>query len=149
MSISITWNCDLDYDFMKYCLPHYEFRVLDVDWNFRHALFHEDTKRTLIKAYGLRFVVVVNGIASKFSLRNTILNVGNGLALLGVTTVVCEFFLLYFAKEKKNVAEKKYDYIGSGKGEQRRNALTPDDGSYDAVAQDDEERQHNDKADKN
>lgn len=66
----------------------------------------------------MRFVVTVDGIAGKFSVKNTILNVGNGLALLGITTVIGEFFLLYFAKEKKNIAEKKYDYVGK-----RRNAL--------------------------
>ena len=49
ISISIKWRCDLDYDFMKYCLPKYEFRVLDSGWNFRHALFHENHRRTLIK----------------------------------------------------------------------------------------------------
>eukprot|EP00095_Tigriopus_kingsejongensis_P001653 snap_masked-scaffold801_size95070-processed-gene-0.12 protein:Tk01653 transcript:snap_masked-scaffold801_size95070-processed-gene-0.12-mRNA-1 annotation:"hypothetical protein DAPPUDRAFT_206200" len=118
VSISIQWNCDLDYSFDKYCLPHYEFRVLDTGWNFRHALFHENGRRTLIKAYGLRFVIIVDGLAGKFSLRNTILNVGNGLALLGITTFVGEFFLLYFAKEKKNVVARKYDYISK-----RRNAI--------------------------
>lgn len=118
ISISIQWNCDLDYDFDKYCLPHYEFRILDTGWNFRHAQFHETGRRTLLKAYGLRFVILVDGLAGKFSLRNTILNVGNGLALLGMTTFVGEFFLLYFAKEKKNVVAKKYDYISK-----RRNAI--------------------------
>ena len=49
ISISIQWNCDLDYDFMTYCLPKYEFRILDTGWNFRHALFHENGRRTLIK----------------------------------------------------------------------------------------------------
>ena len=54
VSIAITWNCDLDFDFMSNCLPQYEFRVLDWNWNFRHALFHENGRRTLVKAYGLR-----------------------------------------------------------------------------------------------
>ena len=27
-----------------------------------------------------------------------VLNVGNGLALLGITTVLCEFVLMYFIK---------------------------------------------------
>ncbi len=34
--------------------------------------------------------------------------------------MIGEFFLLYFAKERKNVSEKKYDYI-----QKRRNALAP------------------------
>ena len=92
-----------------------------------------------------RFVITVDGMARKFSLRNTVLNVGNGLALLGMTTIIgeitlfvrnhlasniniiCpfsigEFFLLHFAKEKKNVAEKKYDYVSKRRG--RRGAIT-------------------------
>ena len=95
-----------NYLFTEHFFFHrYEFRILDFRWNFRHALFHENDRRTLIKAYGLRldanqvyvvtskkknaflkkcrFVVTVDGIAGKFSLRNTVLNVGNGLALLG------------------------------------------------------------------
>ncbi len=39
------------------------------------------------------------------------LNVGNGLALLGMTTIIGEFFLTYFAKDKEEVAKKKYDYV--------------------------------------
>ena len=38
----------------------------------------------------------VEGLASKFSMKNTILNIGNGLALLGITTVICEFVLMHF-----------------------------------------------------
>ena len=62
MGIGITWNCDLDWDFNKYCLPEYKFRILDTyGWNFRHALYHEENRRTLVKAYGLKFLVVVDG----------------------------------------------------------------------------------------
>ena len=46
----ITWNCDLDWNFMKNCLPSYNFRILDdYGWNFRHAFYHEENRRTLIK----------------------------------------------------------------------------------------------------
>ena len=34
----------------------------------------------------------------KCLLKNTVLNIGNGLALLGITTVLCEFVLMYFIK---------------------------------------------------
>ena len=51
-----------------------------------------------LQAYGLKFIINVEGLAWKFSLKNTVLNVGNGLALLGITTVVCEFVLMYFIK---------------------------------------------------
>ena len=50
ISIQITWNCDLDWNFEEYCLPKYNFRVLDnTGWNFRHAHYHEESRRTLIK----------------------------------------------------------------------------------------------------
>ena len=44
----------------------------------------------------------MDGLARKFSLKNTVLNVGNGLALLGITTVLCEFVLMYFIKVRRN-----------------------------------------------
>ena len=46
----------------------------------------------------MKFIISVDGLAQKFSLKNTVLNVGNGLALLGITTVLCEFVLMYFIK---------------------------------------------------
>ena len=52
------------------------------------------------QAYGIKFIITVDGLAQKFSLKNTVLNVGNGLALLGITTVLCEFVLMYFIKVK-------------------------------------------------
>ena len=51
-----------------------------------------------LQAYGLKFIINVEGLAWKFSLKNTVLNVGNGLALLGITTLICEFVLTYFIK---------------------------------------------------
>ena len=50
------------------------------------------------QAYGIKFIITVDGLARKFSLKNTVLNVGNGLALLGITTVLCELVLMYFIK---------------------------------------------------
>ena len=90
----------------------------DSGWNFRHAYYHEMNRRTLLKvirqieivniqcivmmqAYGIKFIITVDGLARKFSLKNTVLNVGNGLALLGITTVLCEFVLMYFIKVMK------------------------------------------------
>ena len=107
VAISIAWNCNLDRDFMSYCLPHYTFRILDdFGWNFRHAKYHEEHRRSLYKMYGIKFIVNVEGQGGKFNLKNTILNIGSGLALLGVSTVVCDFLLMYI-KEKGVVKKKK------------------------------------------
>ena len=45
-------------------IPRYHFRLLDaVGWNFRHAHFHEEGRRSLYKAYGIKFVIIVQGRA--------------------------------------------------------------------------------------
>ena len=50
IGIQIHWNCDLDWNFDEYCLPKLTFRILDkFGWNFRHAYYHDENRRTLIK----------------------------------------------------------------------------------------------------
>ena len=53
-----------------------------------------------------QFIITIEGRGGKFNLKNTILNIGSGLALLGVTTVICDFLLMYI-KEKRVVKMKK------------------------------------------
>ena len=105
MGIGITWNCDLDWDFEQYCLPKYKFRILDTyGWNFRHALYHEENRRTLIKAYGVKFLIVVDGRASKFDLKNTVIVLVTGLGLLGLSTMFCDFVLLNYSSDRRRVS---------------------------------------------
>ena len=41
-------------------LRRYRFSVLEESgWNFRHAYYHELGRRTLLKAYGVKFIVQV------------------------------------------------------------------------------------------
>ena len=104
IGIDITWNCDLDWNFMRYCLPRYNFRILDdYGWNFRHAFYHEENRRTLIKAYGLKFLLVIDGRAGKFDLKNTVIVLVTGLGLLGLSTMFCDFVLLNYSPERKKV----------------------------------------------
>ncbi|XP_058889163.1 P2X purinoceptor 4-like [Acipenser ruthenus] len=73
MGIQIKWDCDLDQSVSK-CVPQYTFRRLDnkdvqntvaPGYNFRFAKYYkgpgEVESRTLIKAYGIRFDVMVFG----------------------------------------------------------------------------------------
>ena len=53
-----------------------------------------------------QFIITIEGRGGKFNLKNTILNIGSGLALLGVTTVVCDFLLMYI-KEHRMIKQKK------------------------------------------
>uniref|UniRef100_A0A2K5CH29 ATP receptor n=1 Tax=Aotus nancymaae TaxID=37293 RepID=A0A2K5CH29_AOTNA len=78
IGINIEWNCDLDKAASE-CHPHYSFSRLDnklsksvsSGYNFRFAKYYRDAAgvefRTLIKAYGIRFDVMVNGKVCGFS----------------------------------------------------------------------------------
>ena len=115
IGIEVMWNCNLDWDFMTYCLPKYQFHILDESgWNFRHAIYHEEHRRTLIKAYGMKFLINVNGIAGKFDVTRTIVIIVTGLGLMGLTNILCDFMLLKSSnKYREAVAEKKYEKVQS------------------------------------
>ncbi|XP_067557011.1 P2X purinoceptor 4 isoform X2 [Tursiops truncatus] len=101
MGIQIKWDCNLDRA-ASLCLPRYSFRRLDtrdVDhnvspgYNFRFAKYYNDLtgteRRTLIKAYGIRFDIIVFGKA----------------------TVLCDVIVLYCMKKRYYYREKKYKYV--------------------------------------
>lgn len=80
-------------------------RILDnFGWNFRHAQYHEENRRTLVKAYGLKFLVVIDGQASKFDLKNTVIVLVTGLGLLGLSTMFCDFILLNYSTDRRIVS---------------------------------------------
>uniref|UniRef100_A0A2K5IBB1 ATP receptor n=1 Tax=Colobus angolensis palliatus TaxID=336983 RepID=A0A2K5IBB1_COLAP len=73
MGIQVNWDCNLDRA-ASLCLPRYSFRRLDTrdvehnvspGYNFRFAKYYRDLagkeQRTLIKAYGIRFDIIVFG----------------------------------------------------------------------------------------
>ena len=113
ISVDIKWDCDLDWDFDSYCLPKYNFVILDdTGWNFRHGKYHEENRRTLIKAYGLKFLLNVSGNAGKFDLTKTVIILVTGLGLMGLANILCDFVLLNCSNEfRKQVMEKKYEAI--------------------------------------
>ena len=113
ISVDIKWDCDLDWNFDKFCLPKYKFVILDGSgWNFRHGMYHEENRRTLIKSYGLKFLLNVTGKAGKFDITNTVIILVTGLGLMGFANILCDFFLLHCSSTiRKKVKEKKYEEI--------------------------------------
>ncbi|GAB6019846.1 hypothetical protein CHUAL_001386 [Chamberlinius hualienensis] len=112
LNIIITWECNLDFDPDKYCKPSYSFRRLDDPnakisngWNFS---YYGDNNRTLYKAFGIRFMIEVRGRGGKFNIVPLLLNVGSGLALLGLSTIICDIIILYICKKKRYYYEKKF-----------------------------------------
>ncbi|XP_029296566.1 P2X purinoceptor 4b [Cottoperca gobio] len=105
LGIIIDWSCDLDW-WAETCHPKYSFRRLDKDpasnlapgYNFRFAKYYktqnEEEFRTLFKAYGIRFDVIVFGTAGRFSIVPTIVNLGAALAFLSLVPVVSDWFML-------------------------------------------------------
>uniref|UniRef100_A0A8C3UK63 P2X purinoceptor n=1 Tax=Catharus ustulatus TaxID=91951 RepID=A0A8C3UK63_CATUS len=125
IGIQIEWNCDLD-KAPSECNPHYSFSRLDnksaersitSGYNFRFAKYYRDVEgvdyRTLIKAYGIRFDVMVNGKAGKFNIIPTIINISSGLALMGAGAFFCDLVLLYLIKKSNFYRGKKYEEVKS------------------------------------
>ncbi|XP_060060162.1 P2X purinoceptor 5 isoform X2 [Erinaceus europaeus] len=123
IGIQIMWDCDLDKAASK-CHPQYNFRRLDdtfsgesisSGYNFRFARYYHDAAgvefRTLLKVYGIRFVVMVNGKAGKFGIIPTGINVASGLALMGIASFFCDLILVNFIKKSDFYRNKKYEEV--------------------------------------
>lgn len=128
LGILIDWTCDLDW-WGKPCHPQYTFRRLDnkntennvaLGYNFRFAKYYNNSDgqetRTLIKGYGIRFDVIVFGMAGKFSIIPTIVNLGATLAFLSLAGAVCDWFMLtcskrrdYYSKHKTTILDNTDD----------------------------------------
>uniref|UniRef100_A0A671XM79 P2X purinoceptor n=1 Tax=Sparus aurata TaxID=8175 RepID=A0A671XM79_SPAAU len=106
LGIIIDWSCDLDW-WARKCNPQYSFRRLDnknpannvaPGFNFRFAKYYKtpdgEETRTLIKAYGIRFDVVVHGTAGKFGIVPTVVNLGAALTFLSLVPVVADWVML-------------------------------------------------------
>ncbi|VDK34649.1 unnamed protein product [Taenia asiatica] len=120
VSIHIEWNCNLDYN-EEQCLPKYTFRRLDdfdnpvgKGWNFRfshHYIEDKVHKRNLIKAYGIQFFITVYGKGGKFHLLTFSMNLGSGLALLGIATVLCDNIVLNVTKKREIYRNARVDLV--------------------------------------
>uniref|UniRef100_A0A3Q2Z1Y8 P2X purinoceptor n=1 Tax=Hippocampus comes TaxID=109280 RepID=A0A3Q2Z1Y8_HIPCM len=97
IGIQIKWDCDLDH-LTRRCLPAYSFRRLDQKesnktlspgFNFRFAKYKTVDgveERTLYKAFGIRFDIMVFGQAGKFSFIQLIIYIGSTLSYYALVT---------------------------------------------------------------
>ncbi|XP_040076711.1 P2X purinoceptor 4 [Ixodes scapularis] len=119
IQLLINWDCNLDFD-AKYCIPKYTFSRLDdpnavlaKGWNFRYPKYYDETTRTLVKAYGITFVMLVQGRAGKASPIPIAINMGSGLGLMVVAMVVCDLVVVHCLKRRKLYKAKKYKFVCS------------------------------------
>nr|XP_033812086.1 P2X purinoceptor 7 [Geotrypetes seraphini] len=105
MGIQINWDCNLD-RLSYHCRPKYSFRRLDDKkateavhpfYNFRFAKYYKHADgteaRTLIKAYGIRFDILVFGTAGKFDFFELVIYIGSSLSYFGMATFFIDCFL--------------------------------------------------------
>ncbi|KAG7480559.1 hypothetical protein MATL_G00057540 [Megalops atlanticus] len=123
MGILIDWSCDLDLS-EKRCIPKYSFRRLDnknptnnvaPGYNFRFAKYYKDCDdidtRTLIKAYGICFDVIVFGKAGKFDMVPTLVNIGAALSFLSLVNAVCDWVVLTFLSKRDYYSKLKFIHV--------------------------------------
>ncbi|XP_029862982.1 P2X purinoceptor 3 [Aquila chrysaetos chrysaetos] len=123
LGIKIGWVCDLDRAWER-CLPRYSFTRLDglarppapaPGYNFRHARYYRwpdgTERRTLTKAFGIRFDVLVYGNAGKFGIVPTLINTVAAFTSIGVGTVLCDIILLNFLKGAEHYKARKFEEV--------------------------------------
>ena len=121
VSIRISWNCNFDHDETR-CKPEYSFDRLDDDhdsliargYNFRYSNNFVDNGRATrqqIKAYGILFIITVDAKARKFNALPTFQNIGSGIALLAIATVLCDLFALFLHPQKQLFESHKYEQV--------------------------------------
>ncbi|XP_074061709.1 P2X purinoceptor 7-like [Macrotis lagotis] len=114
VGIEIYWDCNLDPWFYS-CSPKYSFRRLDdkttnkkssqpqsswlssvLSGSFRYAKYYKEgnvEKRTLIKAFGIRFDIQVFGTGGKFDIIQLIVYIGSTISYFGLATVLIDFLI--------------------------------------------------------
>uniref|UniRef100_A0AAR2LWM4 P2X purinoceptor n=1 Tax=Pygocentrus nattereri TaxID=42514 RepID=A0AAR2LWM4_PYGNA len=123
IGIKIAWVCDLDKS-VEECKPAYSFTRLDAmseknsvspGYNFRFAKYFKAENgteyRTLLKAYAIRFDVMVNGDVGKFNMIPTLINMVAAFTSVGVGAVLCDIILLNFLKGADQYKAKKFEEV--------------------------------------
>ncbi|KAK3508825.1 hypothetical protein QTP70_009607 [Hemibagrus guttatus] len=132
IGVGIEWSCDLDKDYSK-CIPEYSFTRMDTSegsnvsgYNFRFAHYYRDADgsnyRSLFKVYGIRFDILVNGQAGKFSIIPTVVNIGSGLALMGVGVFLCDIILVNLINGRSFYRQRKFETVADKPGRRPKEA---------------------------
>ncbi|KAI5615595.1 P2X purinoceptor 5, partial [Silurus asotus] len=81
----------------------------------RFARYYKDatgkTYRSLLKVFGIRFDIMVNGQAGKFSIVPTVVNIGSGVALMGIGVFCCDMILVYMMNGSSYYRQRKFETV--------------------------------------
>ena len=64
-------------------------------------MINDTEYRILYKAFGLRFIISVNGQAGRFSIIPLMISIGAGLSLMSLSVLIADCVLLNFTNKKK------------------------------------------------
>jgi len=115
--INFFWDCNFDLK-LDLCKPITQIIRLDDDdtgasgYNFRRPIYQSDDpfepmrSRTLYKHYGARILLITSGQGKKFDLVTLLTNIGAGIGLLSVATLVSDFVAMRCMGEKNASIEK-------------------------------------------
>nr|XP_055034249.1 P2X purinoceptor 3a [Misgurnus anguillicaudatus] len=125
IGINIAWKCNLDYS-EENCNPQYSFTRLDAvfqnsgaskGYNFRFAKYYKSENgtehRTLHKAYGISFEIIVSGDAGKFGIVPFMINLVTLVTSVGLATVFCDVILLHFHHGADEYKAKKFEKVSN------------------------------------
>ncbi|XP_033829104.1 P2X purinoceptor 7 [Periophthalmus magnuspinnatus] len=125
IAVQIKWDCNLD-PLTSRCLPQYSFRRVDQKesnktlspgLNYRFARYHLVNgleERTLYKAFGIRFDVMVFGQAGRFSFIQLVLYIGSTLSYYALTTLFLDWLIdtrCYSAEVGQRYSERKVEAV--------------------------------------
>ncbi|XP_009082079.1 PREDICTED: P2X purinoceptor 6-like, partial [Acanthisitta chloris] len=112
VGVHIEWDCDLDRPAAQ-CQTQYSFSLQDKRYNFRTASYfwssQHQLSRDLLKLYGIRFHISVQGQAGKFSIIPTAVSFGTSIAFFGAATIVCDLILLYLDAKADLYWKEKFE----------------------------------------
>jgi len=125
---TISYDCDLDND-IKHCENHPKFSFLRIDdvngtvssgYNFRTSAYQDysylpnidsSVARIINKRMGLRILFVLEAQAGKFDLSTLTITFGSGLALLGLATIVTDYFMSGCVQHHKKYNNRRGEYV--------------------------------------
>jgi len=84
------------------------------NYRYSHNYFQNGVqKRQLIKAYGILFIITTDARAAAFNCVPVFLNLGSGLGILTVATIVCDVIIQCFYSK---LFQSKYEKLSNAVG---------------------------------
>jgi hypothetical protein len=112
IAVQIDWTCNLN---RGMCGPRVSFNPISGGFNFRSVNYNlGQSGRDLSKLYGVRLLLQVTGLGGRFSVFQSVITIGSGVAFITLATVITDFVLLFLFKEEAAFSESKWSQLRFG-----------------------------------